>query len=173
MTGIAHFAKLPGHIGSRIVAGATKVLSARLAGISNGTIPVDIQNRRESNDNTVGAGSGVVLWAELEGGGIIGGSAVGNKAIDASLLGEEAAQDLLRGLDAGGCVDEWLEDQIIIFMALAEGTSAVLCGKGELRLHTRTAIWVAEQLTDAKFHTEQLKTGHTIIHCKGIGYSAN
>ncbi|KAJ3741977.1 RNA 3'-terminal phosphate cyclase domain-containing protein [Lentinula detonsa] len=168
--GIAHFAKLPGHIGPSMVDGAKKLLSVRLAEDSSSSIPIEIQSRRERNDNTVGAGSGVVLWAELEGGGIIGGSAVGTKGIDASLLGEKAAQDLLRGLDAGGCVDEWLEDQIIIFMALAEGDSAILCGKGELQLHTRTAIWVAEQLTEARFNTEQLESGHTIIRCKGIGY---
>ncbi|KAJ4501743.1 RNA 3'-terminal phosphate cyclase domain-containing protein [Lentinula lateritia] len=170
--GIAHFAKLPGHIGPSIVEGATKVLSTGLAEMSN--IPIEIQSQRERNENTVGAGSGVVLWAELEGGGIIGGSAVGNKGTDASLLGEKAAQDLLRGLNAGGCVDEWLEDQIIIFMALAEGESAILCGNaGGLQMHTRTAIWVAEKLTDAKFHTEQLESGHTVIRCKGIGYCAS
>ncbi|KAJ3728887.1 RTC domain-containing 1 [Lentinula raphanica] len=168
--GIAHFAKLPAHIGPSMVQGATKVLSAQFAGMSNNAVPIHIESRRERNELSAGAGSGVVLWAELEGGGIIGGSAVGTKGIDAHLLGETAAQDLIRGLDAGGCVDEWLEDQIIILMALADGESSVLCGKGELQLHTRTAIWVAEQLSDAKFHTEQLESGHTVIRCKGIGY---
>ncbi|KAE9407102.1 RNA 3'-terminal phosphate cyclase [Gymnopus androsaceus JB14] len=121
--GIAHFAGLPGHFGPSMVEGATTYLSENLVGVSDGTIPVEIESRRERNDNTVGAGSGVVLWAEVDGGGIIGGSAVGNKKIDPSVLGKNAAQDLLRGLNAGGCVDEWLEDQIIIFMALAEGDS--------------------------------------------------
>lgn len=89
-----------------MVEGATQSLSEKLPGVSDGTIEVLIESRRERNDNTVGAGSGIVLWAELDGGGIIGGSAVGNKKIDASALGKKAAQDLLRGLNAGGCVDE-------------------------------------------------------------------
>lgn len=153
--GIAHFAGLPGHFGPKMVEGATQFLSEKLRGVSDGTVEVQIESRRERNDNMVGAGSGLVLWAELDGGGIIGGSAVGNKKIDALVLGTQAAQDLLRGLNAGGCIDEvdrilfckvflanialfkWLEDQIIIFMALAEGESAVRCGKGELQLHTR------------------------------------
>jgi len=52
-------------------------------------------------------------------------------------------------------VDEWLQDQIIIFMALAEGKSEIKCGAGGLELHTKTAIWVAEQLTNAKFEVEE------------------
>lgn len=41
------------------------------------------------------------------------------------------------------------QDQMIIFMALADGESKLLCGP--LTLHTETAIHVAEKLTGAKF----------------------
>ena len=46
---------------------------------------------------------------------------------------------------------DWLiiQDQMIIFMALAAGDSA-LC-TGPLTLHTESAIHIAEQLTGAKF----------------------
>lgn len=40
-------------------------------------------------------------------------------------------------------------------MALANGKSEIRCGKGGLALHTKTAIWLAEQLTDAKFDVEE------------------
>ncbi|KAJ6606612.1 RNA 3'-terminal phosphate cyclase domain-containing protein [Mycena vulgaris] len=154
--GIAHIAGLPAHLGRTMAEGATKRLAERgFAPDAPVPVPVDIESRREKNENTVGAGSGIVLWAELAGGGMIGGSAT------ATTVGEEAANELIKGLEAGGCVDEWLEDQIIILMALAEGTSEV-----------RTAIWVAEQLTDAKFDITVEETGHTIIRCKGIGYTA-
>ncbi|KAJ6547184.1 RNA 3'-terminal phosphate cyclase domain-containing protein [Mycena capillaripes] len=171
--GIAHLAGLPAHLGKTMADSAI----ARLAESGFGPdaavpVPVEIESRREKNENTIGGGSGIVLWAELAGGGIIGGSAVGNKNKTAVAVGEEAANELIKGLEAGGCVDEWLEDQIIIFMALAEGTSEVRCGKDGLTLHTKTAIWVAEQLTDAKFDITVEDSGHTIIRCKGIGYTA-
>lgn len=168
--GIAHLAGLPSTLGEEMVEGATRKL--RAAGFTEDRYLVDIVSKREKNENTFGNGSGIVLWAELEGGGFIGGSAVGRKGIDAFKTGEEAAKSLLNGLDAGGCVDEWLQDQIIIFMALAGGHSQVRCGKSPLTLHTRTAIWVAEQLTSAKFETEQEASGHTIIRCNGIGFTA-
>jgi RNA 3'-terminal phosphate cyclase (ATP) len=36
----------------------------------------------------------------------------------------------------------------------------------------RTAIWLAEELTDAKFEVEQEANGSVIIRCQGIGYTA-
>jgi hypothetical protein len=39
-------------------------------------------------------------------------------------------------------------------------------------LSLRTAIWVAQKLTDAKFEVEEELSGHTIIRCQGIGYVA-
>jgi hypothetical protein len=69
-------------------------------------VPISIQNNREPNNLTKGAGSGIVLWAELECGGIIGGSAVGTKGKPPETVGEEAATQLIKEIDAGGCVDE-------------------------------------------------------------------
>lgn len=107
--GIAHFAGLPMSVGREMVLGARRKLR-EVKGLNaigeEGRVEMDIQFKRERNEDTKGAGSGIVLWAELEGGGIIGGSAVGSKGLEPYKVGEEAAQELLRGLDADGCVDE-------------------------------------------------------------------
>ncbi|KAI5900107.1 RNA 3'-terminal phosphate cyclase [Schizophyllum commune H4-8] len=165
--GIAHVAGVPRSLAEQMAQGARNVLRT-LPELEN--IDIDIECTRERNDNTAGAGSGIVLWAELDGGGILGGSAVGKKGASAASKGEEAAGELLKALDNGGCVDEWLQDQVIIFMALAGGESALNIGK-DLTLHTKTAIWVAEQLTDAKF-TVEVNEGMHVIQCQGIGYTA-
>lgn len=98
-------------------------------------------------------GSGIMIWAQTASGCIIGGSALGRKNVLAKETGKLAADELLRNLEHGGCVDEYLQvrlpahlhltpmkiscfqDQIIVFMALAEGKSSVLIGP--LTLHTR------------------------------------
>jgi len=180
ITGVTHFAGLPNVVAEGVIRGAKRKLAA--AGYvgneslytleENRDVPVQISCRREPPQLTTGAGSGIVLWAELDGGGIIGGSAVGSKGLDPQNAGEQAADELLRGLNEGGCVDEWLQDQIIIFMALADGKSEVRCGTGGLTLHTRTAIWLAQELTDAKFEIEDEPSGTVVIRCQGIGYTA-
>lgn len=80
------------------------------------------------------AGSGIVLWAETSTGCILGGSSIGSKGTDAAKIGRAAAKELLGNLIHGGCVDEYLQDQIIIFLALAKGRSTVKTGP--LTLHT-------------------------------------
>lgn len=103
IAGIAHLAGLPSTLGKEMVEGASRRLHSITT--ESGCV-VDIRSKREQNRNTVGAGSGIVLWAELEGGGIISGSAVGRKGADAIRVGEDAAEELIQGLKAGGCVDE-------------------------------------------------------------------
>ncbi|KAF8163086.1 RNA 3'-terminal phosphate cyclase domain-containing protein [Crassisporium funariophilum] len=184
--GIAHYAGLPNVVGTGMVNGAKERLA--MAGFVQGDnsrdsgatsqqllehrdVPVLITSRREPRELTTGAGSGIVLWAELEGGGVIGGSAVGTKGLDPEKVGEQAVDELIKGLNEGGCVDEWMQDQIIIFMALADGKSEVRCGTS-LSLHTQTAIWLAQELTDAKFEVEEEPSGTVVIRCQGIGYTA-
>jgi len=45
------------------------------------------------------------------------------RGVKAEDVGRIAAEALLEALAAGGCVDEWLQDQLVVFMALADGRS--------------------------------------------------
>ncbi|KAF4578641.1 hypothetical protein EYR40_001208 [Pleurotus pulmonarius] len=177
--GLSHVGRLPASLATEMAGGALKRLAE--AGFKSSTdplepngsqqetvIPIEIKIKRERNDDCLGAGSGIVLWAELEGGGMIGGSALGRKNVSPAQVGEAAADELIKGLKEGGCVDEYLQDQIIIFMALAAGTSSVLTGPTSL--HTQTAIWVAEKLTQAKFDVVEQPSGQCVISCQGIAY---
>ncbi|PVG03082.1 RNA 3'-terminal phosphate cyclase [Serendipita vermifera] len=131
---------------------------------------IDIPYVKELPTEAYGFGSGIVLWAETENGCIIGSSAIGKKGMDPVEVGKEAAEELFQNLKQGGCVDEYLQDQWIIFGALAKGTSRVRCGL-PLTLHTRTAMWLAEQLTEAKFREIPDEDGKTVVlECDGIGF---
>jgi len=106
-----------------------------------------------------------------------------NKTPD--ILATEIAQYVVDQLDAeiqkGGVVDEYLQDQLVIFQALAEGSSSIPGSRealesnktkadfserpfGEGSLHTTTARWVTSQLLpDAKW----IDNGRI---CEGIGW---
>ncbi|XP_068096092.1 RNA 3'-terminal phosphate cyclase isoform X1 [Hyperolius riggenbachi] len=131
---------------------------------------VNIQGVQEPADKAVGNGSGIVIVAETSTGCIFAGSALGKKGVTSDRVGAEAAEILLRNLRHGGCVDEYLQDQLIIFMALADGVSQLKTGP--LTLHTQTAIHFAEQLTKASFTVKKCEEANTdccIIECQGIG----
>ncbi|ETO20645.1 hypothetical protein RFI_16570 [Reticulomyxa filosa] len=83
----------------------------------------------------------------IELGVLFGSSALRDKNtnITNAQIGESAAHDLLEDLIYSGencCVDRYLQDQLIIFAALAQGKSELKCGT--LELHTKTAIHFAE-----------------------------
>ncbi|KDQ60589.1 hypothetical protein JAAARDRAFT_554341 [Jaapia argillacea MUCL 33604] len=165
--GFAYVARLPHSIAR------TMQQTAKEALVSSGVDAdmINITAVRERDTDAVGAGSGIVLWAETENGCVLGGSAVGMRKTDPAQVALAAADELARNIAHGQCVDEYIQDQIIIFLALASGESKVKTGP--LTLHTRTAIWVAEQLTDARFVVDEAPDGQTVtITCQGIGLTA-
>ncbi|KAM7287996.1 RNA 3'-terminal phosphate cyclase [Ixodes scapularis] len=96
------------------------------------------------------------------------GSALGKRGSPAEAVGEAAARDLLRELERETCVDSYLQDQLVVFAALASGKSRIL--SGPLTLHTETAIHVAHLLTTAKFSTVP-KGDCVILECEGASCS--
>ncbi|PVH94509.1 RNA 3'-terminal phosphate cyclase [Periconia macrospinosa] len=92
----------------------------------------------------------------------------------------KVVQGLLREVRHGGCVDEWMRDQIVVFQALAGGVCGVHGGRRrrkkengdeeegtlEPSLHARTAMWVAEQILGVKFDAENGT-------CVGVGFAGD
>jgi RNA 3'-terminal phosphate cyclase (ATP) len=133
--------------------------------------PVEIESVVENRG--VGSGTGIVVFAETSAGCLLSGSALSEKGVAAEQVAEKATGRLIGELRERRCVDEHMQDQVIVFMALAEGKSRLRCGP--LSLHTRTAIHYAELMTGAKFnvreHSESDGGGVTIT-CDGIGFQA-
>ncbi|KAI5101154.1 RNA 3'-terminal phosphate cyclase, partial [Silurus meridionalis] len=132
---------------------------------------INIQSLQEK-DKACGNGNGIIIIAESSTGCIFAGSSLGKKGVYADKVGIEAAEMLLRNIRHNGCVDEFLQDQLIVFMALANGTSRMRTGP--ITLHTQTAIHVAEQLTKAKFAIHRADDEHAnndtyIVECQGVG----
>lgn len=72
-------------------------------------------------------------------------------------------------LKSASCVDEYVQDQLIIFMALAKGKSAIRCAK-PLTQHTIAAIYVCELLTGVKFVQTEDATS-VLLECEGIAFA--
>lgn len=98
-------------------------------------------------------------------------------------IADRVVTDLDSELKNGGLVDEYLQDQLVIFQALADGRSTILGHElssdsksrpdrtdepfGDGSKHTTTARWVASQmLPQVKWYDN----GQT---CEGIGWKAN
>lgn len=157
--GISHSTKLPKHVAYRQAVAAKEYLTS--AGHSDAVI--DIEARQE-NDG-VSAGSGVVLWAETSTGGIIGGDALGERGKPAEKVGRDAAADLVGQLRTGAPIDRHLGDQLIIWMAMAIGPSAIM--PTEITPHALTLVKLVEQVTGCKFTVKGYEGAPGVIQCAG------
>lgn len=165
ITGAAFVAGvLPKKMAHSMAQAATRLLKKE-----HRAIPVDISAYQESRDDAVGNGSGINIVAETSTGCRLASSALGRRGVDAERVGEGAAEQLLSNLRHGGCVDEHLQDQLVVFMALAKGKSQVKTGP--ITLHTETAIAVTELMLEGKVKFVVIKCeGETnLIECEGIG----
>jgi len=154
-------AKLPDHIAERQANACVKHLRKFFKNIE---IEVDLDRAR----NSLSVGTGIVATIETDTGVVLGGSGLGEKRKKAEKVGEEAAKNLMKSYNAKVCADEYLTDQLIQLMALADGTSKLRTGT--ISLHTKTAIHFSQIMTGAKF-TIQKQGKQNIIICDGIGYT--
>ncbi|MBN2095746.1 MAG: RNA 3'-terminal phosphate cyclase [Candidatus Aenigmarchaeota archaeon] len=105
--------------------------------------PIEIKTRYVYSPST---GTGIDLWSEPT---LLGGNALGEVGKKAEDIGKAAAKTLKELIESKATVDRNLADQILPFMALAEGHSSFLVK--DLSNHAKTNIWVIEQFLDRKF----------------------
>jgi RNA 3'-terminal phosphate cyclase (ATP) len=82
----------------------------------------------------------------------------------AEYMVEKCVERLRKELKHGGCVDEFAQDQLVVFQALAEGGSSLRVGEIKESLHTQTAKWVVSTLCGREFSEDG--------NVDGIGFSA-
>lgn len=138
-------------------------------------IPVEFQRQPTSLCPT--CGMGIVLYAQTSEGHRIAASTMIEIPVRTSGKHEVKAREraaimvkwLTKQIALGGVVDEYLADQIVIFMALAtireEQRSELLVG--EVSLHTETAMRTAEtMLREIVFSVRPIKEGGYLMICE-------
>jgi len=139
--GCSHSSGLPAHVAERQAASAEKLL--RQEGYES-RISLEVNEYPST-------GSGITLWC-----GAVGGNALGKPGLRAEKVGELAAEAILSELKSRAGVDVYLADQLIPYLALAEGGSFTT---RVITPHTKTNIWVTEQFLNVKFKIEELEKG--------------
>eukprot|EP01025_Chloroclados_australasicus_P038026 TRINITY_DN3893_c0_g1_i1.p1 TRINITY_DN3893_c0_g1~~TRINITY_DN3893_c0_g1_i1.p1 ORF type:complete len:468 (+),score=43.13 TRINITY_DN3893_c0_g1_i1:260-1663(+) len=166
------------NVGSQCMHAAEEILASQLKQKADlNEIPIHAEVVEETQETAFGAGLGLLIICEAEN-GLIATSGLAeirrNQDVDGEALGKEAALKLLELIGTGTPVDDQMQDQLIIFMALAEGESRLLCS--EPTMHTQTAINVCQQLMKTKFTICPPGEGPNtseflyLIVCQGVGY---
>jgi len=135
--------------------------------IDTDKIPVRTYVRIEPRESSFGDGCASCAKAQTSK-SLLGAASVLERNSSFDSFGERLALRIANDINNRVCADEYLQDQLIIFMALAPGVSKIRTGA--ITKHTKTAIYVSELMTSAKFEISTDDSGSTnIIECSGIG----
>ncbi|KAG1671914.1 hypothetical protein FOA52_003481 [Chlamydomonas sp. UWO 241] len=136
---------------------------------------------QEPRERANGDGCGLSVVVATSTGCLLGACVPGKRGLSPEAAAVSAVQEISDVLASGACVDQWMQDQLVIWMALACGESRMLCC--EPTLHTRTAIAVVEQMLPvAKFSVTTVGGGGAaaagagqlyMIRCQGAGLAAS
>lgn len=112
-------------------------------------------NIRVVNDssNPLQKGSSLTLWAKTDTDVLLGGDAIGELRKPSETVGREAAENLLREIEARATVDMHLADMLILYIALTEDASVFLARS--MTDHLETNIWLAQEILGVKFETSK------------------
>ncbi len=123
---------------------------------------------RVSEVPSVGAGTFIILVAIFE--HISAGfSALGKRGKPAEAVADEAVDGLLAHLHSQGATDPHLADQLVLYMALAKGSSRLTTSS--ISAHLLTNIWVLEQFLDLKFQVQGAEGEEGSVAVEGCGLS--
>jgi RNA 3'-terminal phosphate cyclase (ATP) len=152
---------LASHLQQRQV--SQRMAAACQAGLTRRGLHADI--RLLDDDSAPQAGAALALFAEGPD-TLLGADQAGARRRSAEAIGRWVARTLLEDLASGATVDRHLADQVIIFAALAAGTSTFLLP--QITDHVQTHLWLVETIVGARTHL----AGHR-LSIEGVGYGAS
>lgn len=82
----------------------------------------------------------------------LGADVLGERGKPAEKIGSQCALLLKRQIDTGACLDSWMADQILPYLALARGGRVSVA---EVTDHCKSNIWVIEKFLPVKFEVKE------------------
>ena len=138
VAGAAHVANLPLSVAERMRDAAATALQTK----------VDVHAVALGRDAATGTGGAITLWARCDA-GLLGASRVAERGVRAEALGQAVGAELAADLAAGATLDIHAADQVLVYMAMAQGGSSFTTRA--VSSHARTAMWLLEQFLPVRF----------------------
>jgi RNA 3'-terminal phosphate cyclase (ATP) len=114
------------------------------------------QTRRVEDTGALHPGASLAVWTETTTGTLLGADRIGAPRRSAEGIGRVVAAALLEDLRAGATVDRHLTDQVMLFAALARGTSGYRVP--QVTDHLESNLWLAEHCgAGVQVHDRQVR----------------
>lgn len=137
-----------------------------------GRAGIALDDLKRAYVDTPSVGAGVDLWAATTAGGRpSSGTRLGKRGLSSERLGRQCARDLEAVVGHAIPVGDFLADQLVPYMGLANGTSRVKIAG--LSAHAETNLWLLEQFFPGvvSWHLEDAAGGAQILEIQGVGFT--
>ncbi|MDR5709722.1 MAG: RNA 3'-terminal phosphate cyclase [Armatimonadota bacterium] len=108
-------------------------------------------------------GAALAVFAETSTSCRLGADRAGAPGRPSEAIADEVARMLLLDLRSGATVDRHFADQLVVYAALAEGTTEFVVP--EVTDHVATNLWLVQEIAHAEFSLDQRR-----VRIRGIGY---
>jgi RNA 3'-terminal phosphate cyclase (ATP) len=154
--GIAHVSNLPEDIPKRMKHAAIRRL--------HGAKDVKVEERLYSGDEAIGPGGALVLWAQTHE-TLLGADSLARRGKPSERVGEEAASSLMAEIDSGATLDVHAADQLLVYLARADGPSEFRVR--EVTGHLETLMWLLPQFLPVHFRVVREVVGSQVTVVPG------
>jgi RNA 3'-terminal phosphate cyclase (ATP) len=137
--GLSAISNLPKHVAERQKDQALKRIQEELKMDAEMNVFYDVPSN--------GPGSFLFLFTEYEK-TLAGFSSLGTRGKPAEKVADEAVDALKNYIQSDGCIDPYLADQLVPFLALAKGNSSFTATR--ITEHLLTNLWVIQHFFDVK-----------------------
>ena len=139
--GVCYIQNLPDWIHEQMIDSCKEIIGGRC--------DIDIVVQRTAGHSK---GAGMSLVAEYEN-GRLGSNVLTSKGHPAKRAGEDVAKDLMNEMDAGSTMDVHTADQLLAYMAMADGKSEFTVSK--ISKHLLSQMDTLESFLDVRFGVER------------------
>lgn len=124
---------------------------------------LDAQFDIQDDESSVQPGAALALFAQGERGWLMGADQAGARGRSAESIGKHVAMCLLDDLGSQATVDRYTADQLILYAALASGTSEYIVPRSTE--HVETNLWLVASILGARVKLEGQR-----LSVEGVGY---
>ncbi len=143
------------HVSERMAKQCRKTLKGR-------GLTTDI---RMLEENTAAQrGAALAIWTMTDAGAVLGADMAGASGRPSERIGKSVANLMLEDLATGATVDRHLADQLIVFAALANGTTTYRIPR--VTDHVESNLWLVKEFLGAKTEVDG-----NVVMIEGIGFS--
>ena len=148
--------RLPKHIPERQIGSAIATLEKK---------GIRYFKHKSILENAESPGSSILVYSTSESGIYLGADSIGEKNVQAEIIGSRAAKKFIDDYEFHACVDQHLADMLVLPLSFVKGKSKYKISR--ITTHLLTNLEVIRMLNSIEYHFEKISENEFVLSIEG------